>query len=161
MSYSKEMVIFFAILLTEKALLNFCYSIIYYSVDERAGFSHSSPHQEKETNLKNKFLKWDWTSGSHYLISSPKHLPLWDVLSQLHTAKALWKQGDVASRALLRCPDLAMHFPMHFPSSGLGLGGLRQFFQKWKQHLRGDHDKSMSQPSQPCPCYPPASVYFP
>lgn len=45
MSHPKEMVIFFAILFTEKALLNFCYSVIYYLVAERAGFLHSSPHQ--------------------------------------------------------------------------------------------------------------------
>lgn len=65
MSHPKEMVIFFAILFTEKALLNFCYSVIYYLVAERVGFLHSSPHQWEETIPKNKFLKWQWTSGSH------------------------------------------------------------------------------------------------
>lgn len=33
-NYPRKMVIFSAILFTKKALLNFCYSIIYYSVAE-------------------------------------------------------------------------------------------------------------------------------
>lgn len=88
MSYPKEMDIFFAILFTEKALLNFCYSIIYYSVAERAAF-YILPHISKKKQSLKTFLKWQWTYGSHYLISSTKHLLLQDMLSQLHAAKEL------------------------------------------------------------------------
>lgn len=37
--YPKETFIFFAILFTEKTLLNFCYSIIYYAVAEELAFT--------------------------------------------------------------------------------------------------------------------------
>lgn len=116
--YPKETFIFFAILFTEKTLLNFCYSIIYYAVAEELAFTffptsvRNNPYKQIPEATVNLWLplfnKQPQTSPS---------LTVTDACSKKMQQKEgekrrKEKRKDLASRALQRRLDLDVHSPV-------------------------------------------------